>query len=71
MGITGLLPLLERSSRQVSIGDFKGCTAAIDAYSWLHKGVYCCAEELARGEDSDKLVYILCTVPTYISVDAR
>jgi len=29
---------------------------AIDAYCWLHKGAYNCAEELCRGRGVDKLV---------------
>lgn len=52
MGIQGLIPLLEKSWRSVNISEFSGCTVAIDAYGWLHKGVYTCAEKLARGEDN-------------------
>lgn len=51
MGIQGLIPLLEKSSKSVNVSDYAGCTVAIDAYGWLHKGVYTCAEKLARGED--------------------
>ncbi|VVC41537.1 Hypothetical protein CINCED_3A009116 [Cinara cedri] len=57
MGIQGLLPLLEKSWKSVNISQYSGCTVAIDAYSWLHKGVYTCAEKLARGEDCQAYVY--------------
>lgn len=57
MGIQGLIPLLEKSWRSVNVSEFSGCTVAIDAYCWLHKGVYTCAEKLARGEDSQAYVY--------------
>lgn len=53
MGIQGLIPLLEKSWRTVNVSEFSGCTVAIDAYCWLHKGVYTCAEKLARGDDCD------------------
>ncbi|XP_026814231.1 exonuclease 1 isoform X1 [Rhopalosiphum maidis] len=57
MGIQGLIPLLEKSWRTVNVSEFSGCTVAIDAYCWLHKGVYTCAEKLARGEDCQAYVY--------------
>ncbi|XP_060864479.1 exonuclease 1 [Metopolophium dirhodum] len=57
MGIQGLIPLLEKSWRSVNVSEFSGCTVAIDAYCWLHRGVYTCAEKLARGEDSQAYVY--------------
>ncbi|XP_050531587.1 exonuclease 1 isoform X2 [Daktulosphaira vitifoliae] len=34
----------------------QGCTVAVDAYCWLHKGVFICADKLARGEDN--LAYV-------------
>lgn len=57
MGIQGLIPLLEKSWRSVNVSEFSGCTVAIDAYCWLHRGVYTCAEKLARGEDCQEYVY--------------
>lgn len=54
MGITGLLPYLKNASRKAHISEFKGCTAAIDSYCWLHKGAFACAEKLALGEDTDQ-----------------
>ena len=55
MGITGLLPFLEKAkvSRPANIKEFKGCTVAADAYCWLHKGAFSCADKLARGEQTD------------------
>lgn len=56
MGISGLLPFLEASSRTIHISEFKGCTVAIDSYCWLHKGAFGCCEKLARGENTDAYV---------------
>lgn len=53
MGIQGLISFLEKSSRPVNISEFSGCTIAVDAYSWLHKGTFSCADKLARGEPCD------------------
>ncbi|KAL5009267.1 hypothetical protein ScPMuIL_014848 [Solemya velum] len=57
MGITGLLPFLKKIHTPVNIGQFEGCTVAIDAYCWLHKGAFSCAEKLAMGESTDQYVY--------------
>ena len=54
MGITGLLPFLKNASRPANIGEFKGCTAAVDSYCWLHKGAFACADKLALGEPTDQ-----------------
>jgi len=53
MGITGLLPFLEKSSRKTNIKEFSGGTVAIDSYCWLHKGAFSCAEKLMMGETTD------------------
>ncbi|XP_060802397.1 exonuclease 1 isoform X1 [Amyelois transitella] len=53
MGITGLIPFLEKASKKVNIGEFSGCTVAIDSYCWLHKGAFACADKLVRGENTD------------------
>lgn len=60
MGITGLLPLLEKGkvSRPANLNEFKGCTVAADAYCWLHKGAFACADKLARGEPTDMYVFL-------------
>ncbi|XP_069359235.1 exonuclease 1 [Maniola hyperantus] len=53
MGITGLIPFLEKASRRANVSEFSGCTVAIDTYCWLHKGAFACADKLVRGEETD------------------
>ncbi|GLH12839.1 Exonuclease 1 [Gryllus bimaculatus] len=57
MGIQGLIPFLDKVSSRINISQYKGCCVAVDAYCWLHKGAYTCAEKLARGEKCDAYVY--------------
>ncbi|XP_045161100.2 exonuclease 1-like [Mercenaria mercenaria] len=57
MGIQGLLPFLKKIHQPVNVAQFAGCTVAIDAYCWLHKGAFSCAEKLALGEKTDQYVY--------------
>ncbi|XP_013111939.2 exonuclease 1 [Stomoxys calcitrans] len=56
MGISGLIPFLEKASKPVDIRELQGTSVAVDSYCWLHKGVFACAEKLVRGEDTD--IYI-------------
>ncbi|GAA6024160.1 hypothetical protein JCM11491_001019 [Sporobolomyces phaffii] len=56
MGISGLLPLLKEITVQSHIKEWKGKTLAVDAYVWLHRGAYGCAEELATGKPTVKYV---------------
>ncbi|KAK2576478.1 hypothetical protein KPH14_005809 [Odynerus spinipes] len=56
MGITGLLPFLEKSSRWTNIKEFAGGSVAIDSYCWLHKGIFSCAEKISIGEPTDAYV---------------
>lgn len=53
MGITGLLPLLEKATKPCHISEFRGATAVIDTYCWLHKGATSCAIQLIQGEKTD------------------
>lgn len=53
MGITGLIPFLEKASRRANVGEFGGCTVVVDTYCWLHKGAFACADKLVRGEETD------------------
>lgn len=53
MGITGLIPFLGKSSRRGSIKEYAGQTVAIDAYCWLHKGAFSCAEKLVMKEPTN------------------
>ncbi|XP_013785317.2 exonuclease 1-like [Limulus polyphemus] len=56
MGIQGLLPFLRKASREVNVNVFAGVTAGVDAYCWLHKGAFSCAEKLVKGEKTDGYV---------------
>ncbi|KAF5379053.1 hypothetical protein D9615_005997 [Tricholomella constricta] len=56
MGITGLLPALKSIQVTKHLSEFSGQTLAVDAYVWLHRGVYACATELATGKDTHKYV---------------
>lgn len=53
MGITGLIQFIENASTRTNIKDFKGSVVCVDAYCWLHKGVYACSETLAMGGTTD------------------
>ncbi|TFK38046.1 PIN domain-like protein [Crucibulum laeve] len=56
MGISGLLPALKSIQVTKRLSEFEGKTLAVDAYVWLHKGVFACATELATGKDTHKYV---------------
>ncbi|KAJ6508463.1 PIN domain-like protein [Mycena sanguinolenta] len=56
MGIQGLLPALKSISSTDSLTKFSGKTIAVDAYVWLHCGIFTCPVELATGEDTHKYV---------------
>lgn len=40
MGIAGLLPLLKSICKEKHVSTYSGCTVAVDAYSWIHRGIY-------------------------------
>uniref|UniRef100_A0A7S1KUX0 Exonuclease 1 n=1 Tax=Percolomonas cosmopolitus TaxID=63605 RepID=A0A7S1KUX0_9EUKA len=54
MGINGLLPALKPCLNAVHIREYKGKRLAVDAYVWLHKGAFSCAEELCQGIATEK-----------------
>lgn len=56
MGITGLIPFMEKASKKTNISEFSGKTVAIDTYCWLHKGAFSCADKLVTGQTTDALV---------------
>lgn len=58
MGITGLLPFLEKCSERTNINKFSGGTVAIDSYCWLHKGVFACADKLSIGQQTNAYVIV-------------
>ncbi|XP_003706025.3 exonuclease tos [Megachile rotundata] len=57
MGITGLLPFLEKCSQRKNINEFAGGTVAIDSYCWLHKGVFSCADKLSMGQQTNAYIH--------------
>ncbi|XP_065079181.1 exonuclease 1 isoform X2 [Ochlerotatus camptorhynchus] len=72
MGITGLIPFLEKASGRFHLRDFRGQCVAIDSYCWLHKGAFACADKLARGEPTDvHIQYCLKYVNMLLSYDIK
>lgn len=58
MGIQGLLPLLKPITTTVHVRDLAGLTVGVDAYVWLHRGAYACADELCQGKDTGKYLNV-------------
>lgn len=56
MGIQGLLPVLKPITNTIHVSKYRGQKVAVDAYCWLHKAAYCCAEEICEGRYTDKHV---------------
>ncbi|EEB06778.1 exonuclease I Exo1 [Schizosaccharomyces japonicus yFS275] len=56
MGVKGLLGLLKDIQKPSHIEEFSGKTLGVDAYVWLHKGVFACAKELAFNIETDKYI---------------
>ena len=56
MGINGLLPAFKGICRPSHIGKYRGQKLAVDGYSWLHKGAYCCSRELCECVWTDRCV---------------
>jgi exonuclease-1 len=54
MGISGLLPLLKSIQVNKHLSEFSGQILGVDAYVWLHRGVYACATEIASGKKTTK-----------------
>lgn len=49
MGVKGLLTCLSSITRTVPLEKYRGLTVAVDACSWLHKGIFACnVKDLAR-----------------------
>ncbi|KAF7279721.1 hypothetical protein GWI33_006801 [Rhynchophorus ferrugineus] len=70
MGITGLLPFLEKATRNCHVSEFRGGTVAVDSYCLLHRGATICVEQLARGEDTQLYVnYCMKYVKMLLSYD--
>ncbi|UZJ57264.1 hypothetical protein CBS101457_006584 [Exobasidium rhododendri] len=56
MGISGLLPLLKDAQEDIHISKYKGKVLGVDAYVWLHRGAYGCAQQLALGQETTRYV---------------
>ena len=56
MGISGLLPGLSEITKNRHVRKYAGKRVAIDAYCWLHKAAYTCAQDLAKGQGMEKLL---------------
>ena len=56
MGIQALHQHIKSICEPVHVSDYQGCTAAIDAYAWLHRGAQACPVELCQGKWTDKFV---------------
>uniref|UniRef100_A0A915EHC3 Exonuclease 1 n=1 Tax=Ditylenchus dipsaci TaxID=166011 RepID=A0A915EHC3_9BILA len=57
MGITGLLPFVKRACREGNLLEFKGKTIAVDVSCLLHRGVFGCADQMAKGKETDFYVH--------------
>ena len=49
MGIQGLLKELAPITTGRYLSEFQGLRVAVDGYVWLHRGVFYCASDLAKG----------------------
>jgi exonuclease 1 len=56
MGITGLLPILKPICESKHVDAFAQRRVGIDASSWLHKGAFSCALDLATGAPTARFV---------------
>ncbi len=54
MGIQSLLPILTSITRDVHLREYANKTVAVDAYAWLHKATFSCAQELCLGTPTKK-----------------
>jgi len=56
MGIVDLIRFLKPVTRNIHISELSNQTAAIDMMTWLYKGVYSCAVELGKNENTDQFL---------------
>ena len=50
MGIQGLLKAVDPITTDAGLSEFAGMRVAVDGYVWLHRGVFFCASDLAKGK---------------------
>ncbi|CDW91247.1 exonuclease 1-like [Stylonychia lemnae] len=56
MGIQNLLKHLQEIEKKKHVRAYAGMKVAVDGYCWLHKAVYTCKKDLAKGQGLDKLI---------------
>jgi len=56
MGVPGLLKALSDVQRETHVSEYTGLRVGLDAYCWLHKGKYRCAEDILNGRPTDAFV---------------
>ncbi|KAG5899459.1 hypothetical protein JTB14_015312 [Gonioctena quinquepunctata] len=54
MGISGLLPFLEKATKPCNLAEFRGATMVVDTYCWLHKAANACTFQT----NEDTQIYI-------------
>ena len=69
MGIPGLLTALHNVTKYVHLSEFSGKTIAVDAYCWLHKAAFCCAQELCLGVPTEKYRFSLLNLAFFCFID--
>eukprot|EP00737_Agarophyton_chilense_P003402 gb/GEZJ01003982.1/.p1 GENE.gb/GEZJ01003982.1/~~gb/GEZJ01003982.1/.p1 ORF type:complete len:404 (+),score=41.73 gb/GEZJ01003982.1/:308-1519(+) len=52
MGINGLLPVIKPICKQKHVQELANTRVGIDAYAWLHKGVFSCASKICTGVET-------------------
>nr|XP_023016621.1 exonuclease 1 [Leptinotarsa decemlineata] len=55
MGISGLLPFLEKATKPCHISEFRGTTVVVDTYCWLHKAATAVS---FHSSDNDNHTYV-------------
>lgn len=58
--------------KKKNIADYKGKTIAVDTYSWIHKGMYTCGEEvLSRNDITGIFAYFKSKINKMLSLDIK
>jgi exonuclease-1 len=71
MGIQGLLKELEPCLSDRYLSELQGLRVAVDGYVWLHRGVFFCAADIAKGKPCQSYVkYFMNRVQQLLRYDA-
>ncbi|KAK6741504.1 hypothetical protein RB195_009390 [Necator americanus] len=57
MGIHNLLPFVKNACRQGNVGEFAGCSVAVDVSCLLHRGLFGCMESVAQGKKTNFYIH--------------